>query len=289
MEKYYSFAGVELTVSAPDDLMYEDDRNLESFRVSEVLDPHRFSFEMVQTLIPPVGSCIATMDNFVVYYQDGIHARYIGVIDGDWSTAYMHADHNGKMHTVELKADVYTNGMSAKTVLNAIEAEHLIAQNSGFVFHSSYIDVDGKAILFTAPSGTGKSTQAELWRTLRNAEVINGDRSAVRCTNTGSFACGIPFAGSSQICKNRTLPLAAMVYLSQAKETSIRKLRGVEAFRRVWEGVSVNTWDTEDLTAVMDTVSRLVENVPVYYLACTPDESAVLALEDAMNSPLEVL
>ena len=283
MEKYYRFAGVELAVSTRDEWMYEDDRSLEPFRVDTVTDPHRFTFELVPSLTAPSGQLIATQDNFVVYHENSDRVRYTGVVRGDWSTAYLRAVHQEKEHPVEVKADVYKTGISAKTVLNAAEAEHLIARNQGFVFHSSYIEVDGKAILFTAPSGTGKSTQADLWHSLRGARILNGDRSAVRCTENGIVACGIPFMGSSQYCKNVTLPLTAVVYLSQAPQTTIRRLRGAEAFRRVWEGVSVNTWDKEDVSLVMDSVSQVVQNVPVYYLACTPDESAVAALEQQLG------
>ena len=45
------------------------------------------------------------------------------------------------------------------------------------LMHGAVIAVGNKAWLFTAPSGTGKSTQAELWERYRNAEQINGDRS----------------------------------------------------------------------------------------------------------------
>lgn len=282
MEKFYRFAGVELAVNAPEEWMYGDDRTLAPFRVDAAADPHRFTFSMVHSLTAPSGKMIASMDNFVVYWDDETQARYTGAANGDWRNASLRTGRQGNNYTVELKASVYGNGMSAKTVLNAIEAEHLIVQKGGFVFHSSYIRVGDQAILFTAPSGTGKSTQAELWRSLRGAEVINGDRSAVRCTDEGCFACGIPFAGSSQICINKTMPLRAIVYLEQARETTIRRLRGAEAFRRVWEGISVNVWDQDDLTGAAETLTNVLASVPVFTLSCTPDESAILALEGAL-------
>ena len=79
------------------------------------------------------------------------------------------------------------------------------------------------------------------------------------------------------------VPLTAVVYLKQAPQTTIRRLRGAEAFRRVWEGVSVNVWDKNDVSMVMETVSRVIESVPVWHLACTPDESAVIALEQQLG------
>jgi hypothetical protein len=74
------------------------------------------------------------------------------------------------------------------------------------------------------------------------------------------------------------LPIAAIVYLSQAPESRICRLTGTAAFRRLWEGCSINVWDPDDMERCTDAVSGTVASVPVYHLACTPDESAVLAL-----------
>lgn len=353
MERYYRLAGVELAIHMDENLMYEDERTLAPFAVeadrgcalaeAEVPDlgcalgepTHRFYFEVVEELDPPRGICVTTQPDFIVWQDGETEIRYINLTRKVWEEAGIRAEHCGRTHRVQLKAARYPGGVGVKTVLNALAAERLIARNGGFVFHSSYVEVDGKAVLFTAPSETGKSTQAELWRSLRGAEIINGDRSVVRlvecigerrcvarlteragqglaakglagnvskaesqCTSEAerrdvsgagagvrdyvALACGIPFAGSSQICENVTLPLAAIVYLKQAPQTTIRRLRGAEAFRRVWEGCSVNTWNREDVERVSATVEQILQTVPVFELACTPDESAVLALEGVL-------
>lgn len=283
MEKYYRFAGVEIAVHIPPKWMYNDDRTLEPFRIEKAEDPHNFYFEKVDALTPPEGEPVATLPNYLVYADGDAQVRYIGSVRDGWRCTHLRAEHRGNDHFIQLRSDGYSAGVSAKTVLNVMQAEHLVARAGGFVFHSAYIEWQGQAILFTAPSGTGKSTQAELWRECRGAEVINGDRSAVRVTETGVTASGVPFAGSSQICKNKTLPLAAIVYLAQAPETSIRKLRGFEAFRRIWEGISINAWDREDVELVSEATRKVAQTVPVYYLPCTPDESAVIALERALK------
>lgn len=256
---------------------------LAPFRVDYVADPHRFAFAIVDALTPPAGTLAATMDNFVEYRDGDCHVRYIGAANGDWNTAYIRAEHREKEHAVQLKQSVYPAGFGPKVVLNAAEAEHLITRNGGFVFHCSYIDRDGEAILFTAPSGTGKSTQAELWHTYRNAEIINGDRAVIRLVNGRLMAEGIPFAGSSRYYKNRSLPVKAIVYLGQAPQTTIGQLQGREAFLRIWEGVSVNTWDKEDVELVLQAVQKVVEQIPIFYMPCTPDEAAVLVLEQALR------
>jgi hypothetical protein len=78
-------------------------------------------------------------------------------------------------------------------------AESLLFLDS-LLMHASYIDADGEAILFTAPCGTGKSTQAELWRKFAGATVINGDKAGVSFVDGRLCACGVPFCGTSGIC-----------------------------------------------------------------------------------------
>ena len=283
MQKRYRFAGLEFQIEMPEDCAYKDEWNLAFFRTDAVQDPHRCWFEYVDELTVPSGNCCLKQPNFEQYLSPTGHVRYLGGVH-----PYIRAEHNEKEHFVQIKRNAYTNVIGVKTVLESLEIEHLIARNNGFIFHCSYIDHNGKAILFTAPSETGKSTQAELWKALRGAEIINGDRAAVRLAEGVLLAEGIPFAGSSQYCKNRSLPIEAIVYLGQAPTTSIRKVRGYEAFSKIWEGVSVNTWDKKDMELVSAVVQQVAERIPIYHLPCAPDESAVIALEEALRKQVNL-
>lgn len=280
MERYYRFAGVELAVSMPDDRAYTDEYRMAPFVVDAVTDPHVFRFAVVDSLDAPVGTCIAENPTCRVYDDGQRRIRYMGPV----TQAHTRVSQQGRIHDVQLLAKWFPDRIGTKTVLSSIEAEHLIARAGGFIFHCSYIDRGGKAILFTAPSETGKSTQAELWKNLRGAEIINGDRAAVRIVDGRIMAEGIPFAGSSQYCKNCSLEVEAIVYLGQAPRTTIRRMQGFQAFARVWEGVSVNTWDEADMELVSEAVQQIAMTIPVYHLPCTPDESAVIALERVLES-----
>ncbi len=283
MKKFYEIAGLNLEVEVPADYGIGDDGVLRPFERESATAPHRFVYERTGSLTPPSGECVYVDGGFRVYEEDGSQVRYVGSVREDWAVAYLRAEHRGKDHYVQLKQDLYPGTIGVKTVLTAMAVEHLVAREGGFLFHSSYIEWQDGAILFTAPSGTGKSTQAELWRCLRGAKIINGDRSAVMLSDGWPIVHGIPFAGSSQICEDRSLPLKAIVYLEQAPVTTIRQLRGGEAFARVWEGVSVNVWDKEDVSRASEGVLQAIRQVPVYQLACTPDESAVHALEEMLK------
>ncbi|MBO5322838.1 MAG: hypothetical protein J6A88_01890 [Oscillospiraceae bacterium] len=269
---------MEIQITMPEEVFYQDERHLQAFAVPSVRLPHVFRFEMVDVMPEPEGTLLVKTPTFSVYEQNGLNVRYFGS-----DRARVRVVNDGMDHAVLVERSRYRQYVSTKTVLECISMEHLLARVNGVILHCSYIDCGGRAILFTAPSETGKSTQAELWKQYRGAEIINGDRAAVRLEGDALVAEGIPFAGSSQYCSNRSLPLAAVVYLAQAKETSIRSLRGYEAFSRIWEGVSVNTWDREDVQRASSLVERVVRQVPVYLLSCTPDESAVVALEQMLK------
>ena len=191
--------------------------------------------------------------------------------------------HEGKEHFVYLRMDIHGKKIGTKTVLNALGVEYLLLQEQGLIIHASYINCGGKAILFTAPSGTGKSTQAELWKKYRNTDIVNGDRAVIKVNNNSIEACGLPYSGSSEYCENVTLPLTTIIYLSQDNNTSIRKMTGLEAFRRVWEQISVPSWNKDAVDQISMNVLKIIKHIPIYHLCCTPDETAILAVESVLD------
>ncbi|MBQ8856546.1 MAG: hypothetical protein IJ024_00225 [Lachnospiraceae bacterium] len=283
MMRHYRFAGVEISVDIPEDKIYKDEYRLAPFAVETVGNPQIYKFELAKNLDKPEGVCLGKNSGDCVYQNGERRIRYVGSIQNTLDGAYICVKSTGKIHEVQLLEKKFPDRIGTKTVLNSLDVPHLIAQENGFLLHCSYIEHDGKAILFTAPSETGKSTQADLWHELRNAEIINGDRAVVRIADDEILAEGIPFAGSSKYCKNRSLSIEAIVYLGQAPQTSICRLQGVKAFARLWEGISVNTWDKHDIELVSDAVQKIIEKIPVFHLTCTPDEAAVIALEQALR------
>ena len=70
MERYYSFAGIEMSVIVPDEKCYTDEQRLKAFAVDTVMSPHIYHVEMVDVLDEPEGSCVATYPNFCVYQEE---------------------------------------------------------------------------------------------------------------------------------------------------------------------------------------------------------------------------
>lgn len=169
-------------------------------------------------------------------------------------------------------AQYYT---SLDHILETAGIEHLIAALEGLILHSSFITWQGDGILFSAPSGTGKSTQAALWEQYAAAEQINGDRAVLRCMDGVWTAFGFPFAGSSGIYKNKAAPVRAVVVLRQAPENTIERLPAGEAFRLLYSECAIQRWNAPMHAASVDRLIALTRAVPVYRLACTPDARAV--------------
>ena len=282
-EQFYQLIGKTFRITGPKGQMYCDDRALSAFRTDSSCADHDIEIKIVDELSQPEGELIFTEPARRIYRNGETQIRYEGSVETSLDGAYLRIARQGDHSAVQVERKSILEGITTKIVLNSLEAEHHIAQNNGFLLHASYIRVKDQAILFTAPSGTGKSTQADLWCSLRDAELLNGDRAAVMAEPGGVVVRGVPFAGSSNVCKNVVLPLSGIVYLSQAPQTSIERLTGLRAFWYVWEGCSVNVWNRQDVDQCTQTVMDVVQRVPVFHLACTPDESAVIALERALN------
>ncbi len=163
--------------------------------------------------------------------------------------------------------------------------ETVMLHFNALVLHSSFIRWHNSGILFSAPSGTGKSTQADLWNTYEGAEILNGDRAGLRRKNGIWHAYGLPIAGTSGIYRNECAPLKAIAVLRQASENSIRRLSAAEAFRGLYSEVLIHRWDPQFEAAASDLLLQIIDETPVFLLSCRPDRDAA----DLFRSEIEKL
>ncbi len=208
----------------------------------------------------------------------GFHRRFSAVFGGA-RREYAVCDYSDRCAALTIAPEC-TNIPACIEACTAFE--HLILHAGGLPVHASFVRVSGQGIIFTAPSGVGKSTQAALWERYRSAEVMNGDKTLLVKTPQGFEAAGIPYAGTSGICYAGSAPLRAVVALEQAEGNAVIRLRGAAAVRRIFSGVIRLPWHTEDIERALTLAEQLAAAVPVYLLRCRPEESAVCALEYAL-------
>ena len=166
------------------------------------------------------------------------------------------------------------------TSLFALERRMIV--HGALILHCAYIECRGKGILFSAPSGVGKSTQAALWEKYRNGKVINGDRALLRKDDGKWMACGWPVCGSSGICHQKNVPIHAIVMLQQGQENQVVRLSPGKAFGQIYPQITINQWNPEFVQTAMNGIEDLILQVPVWELTCDISEGAVQCLEDVL-------
>lgn len=154
-----------------------------------------------------------------------------------------------------------------------------LLQKGALIFHSSYINWNGKGILFAGRSGTGKSTQADLWKNYADADIINGDRVLLRKREGRWYSYGYPCCGSSKICINRTLPLSLIVILEQGSENKIVPLTIGQKVRALVSGTELFPWNESEINRAFHLAQGLVQDINIVKLVCRPDADAVTTLK----------
>ena len=141
--------------------------------------------------------------------------------------------------------------------------------------HCALVEYNGMSIAICAPSGTGKTTHARLWRDYKNALILNGDRAICRREEGVWIAYGSPWSGTSGEQINRHAPLKALVILERAEKNSAIRLESTELFAGVFPHLLYPSWDKRMLELAMDQLEDLLLSVPVYRVKCRPEAEAV--------------
>ena len=281
---YYRIGGLVLRVDSalPFDLETDDMRD---FRIGEAPADYAYRFQPCSDLPEMTGETRVVNEYHFGYDllgKDGGHFRALG-----WK---------GRLYDVVLSLGADTGVISylSEELMaerreagflfpNYLALEHLFYRFGGLFLHSSHVSVGGRALLFSAPSGTGKSTQADLWEKYAGGEIINGDRTLLRKKDGVWHAYGCPMCGTSGIHKQGCEPIHAIVMLSQGKENTVKRLTPGEAFQRIYPEITVPRWNRELVLRAMELLDDVMARVPIYALSCTPDERAVTALREAIG------
>lgn len=227
------------------------------------------------------GKVVAQRPDLLVSESEGLESRLIGVkgIRGYYA-CYQELSSSEARITLSPSR---LSGLHFDPVfvsLFALERRQL--QKGACILHCAYIEYQGKAILFSAPSETGKTTQGNLWGQYKGARTINGDRALLQKVDGCWMARGWPVCGSSEICNDVALPIHAIVMLSQGKTDVVTRLSPMKAFSQVYSQVTVNRWNAAANIRCMDLLDELVREIPVWHLSCTISENAVNTLADVL-------
>ena len=152
------------------------------------------------------------------------------------------------------------------------------------LFHGSCVAVDGEGYLFTAKSGTGKSTHTGLWRQLlgERAIMVNDDKPLIRVSDTAAVAYGTPWDGKHRLSTNMAVPLKAICLLGRSEENHIETITASDAYPILLQ----QTYRPSDPTALRRTISLLdwlSVRVRLYRLGCNMNLDAAAVSYEIMR------
>lgn len=226
--------------------------------------------------LPDMPPVYRKPDILVFRQPSGLESRLLILPDGQAAYAYM--EETDSNHTEIYFNPAYTSLLNTDTIFHSMLAleKHLVLRNS-FVFHCSYLDFEGKAVLFSGPSGIGKTTHTNLWCQYLpdQAKVLNGDKCLLSHEGNTFYANGWPICGSSGICYNERREVRAIVLLQQAPENKLIEEKKILTFRRVLEQLTVNYWNREFTDAAMTFADSLVSTLPCFTYGCNISREAV--------------
>lgn len=255
---------------------------LRLFRRPDGTAGYAYSITVSSEFPAPEGNLIARRPDLLVFQGEQGESRLLFTPTTRMPYAF-YRETDAARAEVFLKPEILEQLQYETFFCSLLALERRVLAFDQLILHSAYIKYQGRAILFSAPSETGKTTQATLWERYRGAETVNGDRSLLGRRDGVWYAQGWPVCGSSCVCHDEAYPIRAVVMLSQAKENTVRRLGPMEAMRLIFSQITINRWNPVFARQATDLVLALCMEVPIFHLGCTISEEAVQVLERGLE------
>lgn len=276
---FFQIGTFAFSLTRPDDLPIPE--HFFSFLSETPESRYHYTVHAVEKLPEPEGIVVASRPNLAVYLKEGLETRQLAL---SGSVGYYALCRETASDAAEIFLDKEKLRPLAvdPVFVSLLALERRLIDRGGLILHCAYTRHQDGAILFSAPSETGKTTQANLWEQYRGSETINGDRALLQKTNGVWTAHGWPVCGSSGVCRNEPTPIRAIVMLIQAKENTVRRLPPAQAFAQLFSQITVNRWNRQAATQASSLLDSLISEVPVWHLACNISEDAVNCLHTSL-------
>lgn len=184
---------------------------------------------------------------------------------------------------ITVNRDYLKKKMEEIPYLNGDEHEYMwtceafyreLLKHNGMMLHSSCVEKDGFAYLFSARSGTGKSTHTHLWlKVFKGTRIINDDKPALVLEDGKWYAYGTPFSGKTDENVNVKVPVRAIVFLHRSETNSIKRIPAFQAVGLLIEQ-TIKPAQKELAEEMLNMVDRLLRDVPVFSLGCNMNDDA---------------
>ena len=162
-------------------------------------------------------------------------------------------------------------------------ADYLLSSDT-LLFHGSVIAVDGEGYLFTAKSGTGKSTHTSLWREYfgERAVMINDDKPLLHIADSGVTAYGTPWDGKHRLSTNIAVPLKGICILTRSAKNYIEPVEPHAVYPLIVQQTN-RSLSADGMKQTLSLIDQMLNVVPVYRLGCNMNIEAARVAYEGMN------
>ena len=183
---------------------------------------------------------------------------------------------------LDLNPEIDDPDLAQYLATGAVFARELL-RFDGLFLHASAVILDGKAWLFTAPSGTGKSTHTKKWCRLFGARYLNDDKPVLRLQEGVWYAYGTPWSGKHDLSENVGVPLGGIAVLCRGEENRICKMTPAQALP-YFMSQSQYRHTRENMERQLALTDQLLRQIPMWHLCCRDDDAAAILSRNTMTA-----
>lgn len=216
--------------------------------------------------------------NKKVYLDSDLEVMDIYNKNKTFITTRIKTSKDKKIVKIEFNRQVGENLAEYEYVLTGIYFLTMCLEKGLIPIHASAINYNNDAILFSAPSTTGKSTQARLWKKVFDeVEFINDDKPLIAFEDNEFYVYGSPWSGKDGINQNKKVKLKAIIFLNQSKDNFIRELSNKEKLELLFKNIH-RPQETIVYDKLLKKLDGLIKNIDILNLNCNMDNDAVATL-----------
>ncbi|MDR3270865.1 MAG: hypothetical protein LBT32_05080 [Peptococcaceae bacterium] len=221
-------------------------------------------------------------DYFRVYRPDGGRALYERIEPDSGRALYrLECSPDYAAATLAYGEEGLAIGSETAELLRLIYRQYILVRG-GLVMHGVPVLTGGQALIFSGPSGMGKSTQAALWQKYCGAAVINGDCAALRFRGPTLYTSGSPWSGTSAIFTELAAPVRALVFLEQAPEDAAVSLTAAEVIPQLLSRGYLPYYSRELMAQALHNMEQIIRSTRCLLLRNTATAASVRVLQEAL-------